>query len=369
MQYNAFKSALAVSSLCLLCSFTPARPAKNYTVSGYVKGLSDQEIYLTYGTLNHSSIDTLITHNGSFVFKGHTEEPMAAMIFTKDYRVKIDFYIDNAPIKITASLDSMMDAQASGLAVTNEFAAFNSTIMKNRKATMAVGQKAWDLTQAGDTINGKKLQHQSDSMYQSEFTLRRQYIEQNPKSYVALHELQFFATDKNLQKAKELYAAMDPKLYETVQGKEVAERIAILSRIVPGKTAPLFVQNDVNGNPVSLASYKGKYVLIEFWASWCHPCRGESPNLLKQYKHFNSKGFEILSVSLDHVKDNWTAAIAKDGLLWTQVCDLKGWKNDVASLYGIQAVPANFLVDPTGKIVAVDLRGEALEKKLTELYQ
>jgi thiol-disulfide isomerase/thioredoxin len=110
-------------------------------------------------------------------------------------------------------------------------------------------------------------------------------------------------------------------------------------------------------------------VLLEFWASWCSPCRAESPNVLKAYNRFHDKGFTVLSVSLDSDKDKWLQAIHKDGLLWQQVSDLQGWKNQVAALYGIQAVPANFLISPDGEIIAQNLRAEALQEKLTALFE
>jgi peroxiredoxin len=134
-----------------------------------------------------------------------------------------------------------------------------------------------------------------------------------------------------------------------------------------GKPAPNFTQNDVNGKPVSLSDYKGKYVLVEFWASWCSPCRAESPNLIKQYAAYKDKGFEILGVSVDSDKAKWLEAIKKDGLTWTQVSDLKGWESEARKVYGISGVPANFLVDPQGKIVGAHLMGEKLNKKLEEL--
>jgi thiol-disulfide isomerase/thioredoxin len=124
----------------------------------------------------------------------------------------------------------------------------------------------------------------------------------------------------------------------------------------------------VNDKPVSLDSYKGKYVLLEFWASWCGPCRAENPNLLAQKKIYGDKGFNILGVSLDKNKELWVKAIEKDGLTWTQVSDLNGWNNAVAVMYGIKAVPANFLIDPSGTIIAQDLRGDALNKKLKEIF-
>jgi thiol-disulfide isomerase/thioredoxin len=152
-------------------------------------------------------------------------------------------------------------------------------------------------------------------------------------------------------------------------GTDITQRLTALNITAVNKPAPLFTQADTNGTPVSLADLKGKVVLVDFWASWCHPCRDENPNLVKQYQMYKDKGFQIVSVSLDNNKKNWLAAIAADGLGWLQVSDLKGWRNEVALLYGIRAVPACFLVGKDGKIIANDLRGETLNAKLEEIFK
>lgn len=133
-----------------------------------------------------------------------------------------------------------------------------------------------------------------------------------------------------------------------------------------GSQLPDFTQNDPNGKPIKLSSFRGKYVLIDFWASWCGPCRAENPNIVKAYNAFKGKNFTILGVSLDQDKAKWLEAIKKDGLTWTHVSDLKYWNNEVAASFGIQSIPASFLIDPQGKIIARDLRGAELKKFLTE---
>jgi peroxiredoxin len=135
-----------------------------------------------------------------------------------------------------------------------------------------------------------------------------------------------------------------------------------------GEEVPDIISADVNGKTVSLSSLKGKVVLIDFWASWCGPCRGENPNVVAAYNSYKDKGFTVFSVSLDTNKDQWQAAIAKDGLAWpNHVSDLKGWQSDAAKLYGVKGIPATFLIDQEGKLIATNLRGEELKAKLTEL--
>ena len=135
-----------------------------------------------------------------------------------------------------------------------------------------------------------------------------------------------------------------------------------------GAMAPDFTMNDPEGKPIQLASLKGKIVLVDFWASWCGPCRQENPNVVKLYQQFHSKGFEILGVSLDKTKEDWLKAIKDDNLAWIHVSDLQFWQNAAARLYGVNAIPQSFLLDKDGKIIGKGLRGEQLVKKLTELF-
>jgi peroxiredoxin len=182
---------------------------------------------------------------------------------------------------------------------------------------------------------------------------------------------QYVGWDINPDKAEPLFNSLAESNKSLPSAQLLWEGIDIAKKTGIGRIAMDFTQNDTLGKPVTLSSLRGKYLLVDFWASWCGPCRRENPNVVKAFNKYKDKGFHILGVSLDqpNAKDKWMKAIHDDGLTWTHVSDLKYWNNAAAVQYGIQAIPQNYLLDPQGKIVAKNLSGEDLDKKLGALLK
>ena len=178
-----------------------------------------------------------------------------------------------------------------------------------------------------------------------------------------------FATRMDYDGVKAIRDKFDASLDTTVYVKQIDDLLGRLVNLRVGATAPDFTLNDPDGKPVSLSSLRGKYVLVDFWASWCPDCRKENPNIVAAYKKYKDKNFTVLGVSLDRKKEPWVAAIEKDGLTWTHVSDLQGWNTPVADLYVIKWIPKNYLINPEGVILASGLEGEALDAKLAEVLK
>lgn len=372
-------------TLALLPALAFAQNGK-YTVKGRVGNLnSPAKVYLMYAKgQNEPVTDSSGVKNGEFSFEGSVPEAVAAVLVMDRNGVGLQnispnsnpdilrFYIESGEVKVSSS-DSLSKAEVSGK-VNNDNKALQAQLKPMNEKLAALNNEfrsaSPERQQAQEFRNG--LQARFEQIREQQNAVLKAFVKAHPESFVSVSAIQRLSQESSDPVEMEsLIGKLSPVLQRNASIQEVSAGLQAAKKTAVGVQAMDFTQEDVNGKPVKLSDFKGKYVLLDFWASWCGPCRQENPNVVKAYNKYRDKNFTVLGVSLDREngKDAWLKAIKDDGLTWTQVSDLKFWNNSVAVMYGIKAIPKNFLIDPAGKIVASDLRGDELDSKLAELLK
>ena len=356
---------LLLSIVAASMTLAACNAQSGYKVTGTVEGMPDGKAIIA--TVNGSSLDTLAkadVKNGSFEFTGNVSEPTGAYIMVIGQRGAIPFMLENANITVNAGQAGLTVTGSEGQKIYDQFMAINTTTQ----------QEAMKLQQEYQAANGDQAKMQAvQEAYAKLITdaqaKETELIKANPDSYVSTFVIVSGMGQMEYEQLKERYNLLGEKAKASAQGKAIAAQIAKLESTAIGQIAPNFTITTPEGESISLYDIKGKVKLIDFWASWCGPCRGENPHVVEIYKEYHPKGLEIFGVSLDNNKEAWVKAIADDGLVWKHGSDLKGWQSAPAQLYSVSGIPHTVLLDENNKIIAKNLRGDELKQKIAELLK
>ena len=351
------------------------QPLKSYKIEiKLINGVKEGKAFLRYWGKEGPHLDSADFTNGIGFFMGTVPEQLTiAKVYlkAKDQSEQkpensCEVFIEGALIRINADKE-LQNARYSGTGLQVQFSELYHDLLPLKKKQVELDNAYIKSEKDNDNVTKDKLLNESyPALFKEKQKILGSFIKKNPSSLLSAKKFEEFIGDSHIdiEIVEPVFKILDDKLKQLAIVKLSAERIAISKRTAPGMKFIEFVQTDTSGNKISLSSFNGKYVLIDFWAGWCIPCRAENPRLLKLYSQYKEKGFEILGVSLDGERKAWTGAIIKDKLIWSHVSDLKIFENEIAKLYGIVSIPQNLLIGPDGKIIAWNLRGSVLENKL-----
>lgn len=328
---------------------------------GQLRALGNSSVIIEYYDGDTPKTETIKVADGQFIWNGPIKEAQKITLIFPGKATWI--FVEPGKLTVKGSRDSLAALTVTGSKTNDdalEHAALLKPLVKEENALLALYGKLDENKQA-------ELEEQLAAIGEKKHVLSLQFIAAHSKSAFSLN----LATEQSrlgtYEETYRMVKLLDKNLRITAEGKRLSERMDVLKRSAIGAIALNFVQPDSNGRSVDLSLYRGKYVFVDFWASWCYPCRAEIPNIIKAYHQFKDRNLEIISISLDDRKDSWLKAMRTLQMPWKQLCDLTGWKNELCVYYGLKGIPSSLLLDPQGRIVAKDLRGIALIKKLDQL--
>lgn len=342
---------------------------KKFVISGNLQGLPEgSSVSLSNANdPNDTLAQSLVKAGGAFELQGSVAEPNLFQLNLDGVQKKSVLFIGNEKVSVAGDIAAIQDLTVRGSEVHEDFEDFKKTFNPLFQELTAMNQRIGRTPSLQQNDSAMKVYKKHVANIQSQVD---KYIETHQNSPVApFVVLVTGEMQQDVAVIERRYQQLDKNIQSGFYGKIVKQQIENTKVGSIGSQAVDFSQADTEGKQVALSSFRGKYVLVDFWASWCRPCREENPNVVNAFNKYKAKNFTVLGVSLDQSKAPWLKAIKNDNLDWTQVSDLKGWNNEVAGKYNVQSIPQNFLIDPQGKIIAKNLRGPELISRLEELLK
>lgn len=363
---------LLLTVICIISSYAQS----TFVINGDCQQMKDgDKVYMTYKVNRKIILDSTLVKNRKFSFSGSIGEPVKAGIYHNENPMLIEYtdnslnvYLEPGNILIKSE-GALGNSIISGTPLNRDLQLLqNKLAVLKKKAAKYKDPDFFTEADKKDTAFIRINEENGLINLRDRILLELEFAREHPQSQVSLELVAKNSWQKKfISETEAVYAILSDSMKNTALGLTIKDNIHRARRTGPGMEAKEFTMQDMNGKTVSLSSYKGQYVLLDFWASWCLPCRAEHPNLIAAYEKYKDAGFTILSVSIDTNRDNWLKAVEKDGLTWTQVSDLKGDKGEAHLLYGITTIPANYLIDPNGKIIAQDIKGTTLSTTLEKV--
>ncbi|THV58321.1 AhpC/TSA family protein [Flagellimonas alvinocaridis] len=353
------------------CNSEPKGYSLNVTVTGEPE--NGTKIFLrTTDSLNQLvDLDTTTIENGAFSFTGTQAQPKLSYLFMESGRGNIPFILENGDIKIKFQKDSMTYAKLEGTHQNDLFMDFldDSRVLSEKAMSMQNDMRM--AAQQRDTATVTALREEFIEFQEEAKNFNVEFAKNNPDALISALIIGNLMASKALphEEIKAMFEALSPEVKASEPGKQIKEQLDKMKSTEVGVKAPEFSAPTPEGDVLALSDVttKGKLTLVDFWAAWCRPCREENPNIVSVYQKYKDKGFNVIGVSLDARAEDWKSAIESDGLVWNHISNLKRFQDPIAQLYNINAIPAAFLLDENGVIIAKDLRGPALEQKVAEV--